>query len=200
MVLELGSGAGFLDEWVPGLRRSEVVWCPWVDLALDAGALPFAAGSLRGVVMTNVLHHLPSPARFFDEAARCVRAGGVIAMVEPWNTPWSRLVYRRFHHEPFEPAGDWGAAGAGPLSRANGALPWILFARDRERFAAEHPHWRVRRVEPMMPLRYLVAGGISLRNLVPAVSAPLWRGLEWLLRPWRHRLAMFALIVLERSR
>ena len=120
-------------------------------------------------------------------------------MVEPWNTAWSRWVYRRWHHEPFEPeARDWEIAGAGPLSTANGALPWILFERDRQRFAALHPEWVLRRLEPMMPMRYLLAGGISLRNLLPGVTGPLWRGAERLLRPWRDRLAMFALIVLER--
>ena len=85
--------------------------------------------------MTNVLHHLPQPGRFFDEAAGCVRPGGVVAMVEPWNTAWSRWVYRHhLHHETFLPAAaDWEVPRGGPLSAANGALPWILFARDRER-------------------------------------------------------------------
>lgn len=198
-VLELGAGAGFLGDFVPSLVRSEVFYCPGIDAVLDGQALPFAGGSLRGIVMTNVLHHLPSPRLFFTEAARCVRPGGVVAMIEPWVTPWSRLVYTRLHHEPFLPeATAWELAGGGPLSAANGALPWILFARDRERFLGEQPAWRLRAVEPIMPFRYLVSGGISLRSLMPAVSYPLWRGVERALAPFRHRLAMFAHVVLER--
>ncbi|MFY9824599.1 MAG: methyltransferase domain-containing protein [Thermoanaerobaculia bacterium] len=197
-VLELGTGAGFLADHVPGLLRSEVFFNPGSDLALDGLALPFAAGALRGIVMTNVLHHLPRPLCFFAEAARAVRPGGVVAMVEPWVTGWSRLIYTRLHHEPFLPAGDWEIPAGGPLSGANGALPWILFERDRERFEREAPAWRVRSVEPIMPLRYLVSGGISLRSLAPAASYPLWRGLERALSPWSHRLAMFAHVVLER--
>jgi SAM-dependent methyltransferase len=198
-VLELGAGAGFLDRFLPGALRSEVFWCPWTDLALDGQALPFADGALRAVVMTNVLHHLPEPSRFLSSAAAAVRPGGVIAMVEPWNTAWSRFVYRRLHHEPFEPgASGWSGPGGGPLSGANGALPWILFARDRERLLAQHPEWELRRCEPLMPLRYLVAGGMSLRSVAPAASAPLWRGIERALRPWRHRLGMFAVVVLAR--
>ena len=199
-VLELGSGAGFLADVVPGLVRSEVFYCPeGIDAALDGLDLPFAAGSLRGVVMTNVLHHLPRPVRFFAEAARCVRPGGVVAMIEPWVTPWSRWVYTRLHHEPFLPeAREWEIAAGRPLSEANGALPRILFARDRERFEREAPEWRVRSVEPIMPLRYLVSGGISLRGLMPAASFPLWRGLERALSPWRNQLAMFAHVVLVR--
>ena len=198
-VLELGSGAGFLADFVPGLVRSEIFYAPGIDVVLDGLALPFAAGSLRAVAMTNVLHHLPRPTRFFAEAARCVRPGGVIAMVEPWVTPWARWVYTRLHHEPFAPeAPGWEGPGGGPLTGANGALPWILFVRDRERFERELPTWRLRSVAPMMPLLYLVSGGISQRNLMPAASFPLWRGLERALSPWRERLAMFAHVVLER--
>jgi len=198
-VLELGSGAGFLGDFVPGLVRSEIFYTPGVDAVLDGLALPFAAGSLRGIAMTNVLHHLPRPLRFFAEAARCVRPGGVVAMVEPWVTPWSKWVYTRLHHEPFLPAArEWEIAAGGPLSGANGALPWILFQRDRERFAREAPAWRVRAIEPIMPFRYLVSGGISMRGLMPAASHPLWRGLERGLAPLRHQLAMFARVVLER--
>lgn len=198
-VLELGSGAGFLRDFVPGLVRSEVFFCPGIDAVLDGLALPFAPGSLRAIAMTNVLHHLPRPVRFFTEAARCVRPGGVITMIEPWVTPWSRLVYTRLHHEPFDPgARDWEIPAGGPLSGANGALPWILFRRDRELFERAAPEWRVRSVEPFMPFRYLISGGISMRDLSPAASFPLWRGLERALHPFRHRLAMFAHVVAER--
>jgi hypothetical protein len=121
-------------------------------------------------------------------------------MIEPWVSPWSRLVYTRLHHEPFHPESrDWELAGGGPLSGANGALPWILFVRDRERFAREAPAWRLRSIQPIMPVRYLVSGGISLRSLAPAASFPLWRGLERALHPFRDRLAMFAHVVLERG-
>lgn len=199
-VLELGSGAGFLGDFVPGLMRSEVFYSPGIDAVLDGLALPFAAESLRGIAMTNVLHHLPRPVRFFAEAARCVRPGGVVAMIEPWVTSWSRRVYPRFHHEPFLPAAEeWEIPAGGPLSGANGALPWILFARDRERFEREAAGWRVRSIEPVMPFLYLASGGISCRSLAPAASFPLWRGFERALRPLRNRLAMFAHVVLERT-
>ena len=198
-VLELGSGGGYFGEVVPGAIRSELFPCPWLDVALDGQELPFADGSLRGIAMTNVLHHLPRPSRFFVEASRCVRPGGVVAMVEPWNTPWSKFVYRRFHHEPFLPdAESWEAIPGGPLSGANGALPWILFVRDRERFCREHPQWRIRSIEPLMPLSYLLSGGVSLRTLIPAGILARWGRVERASRPLSRRAAMFAAIVLER--
>jgi len=198
-VLEIGSGAGFLQEFIPGLVRSEVFVCPGMDVLLDALTLPIAAGSLRAIVMTDVLHHLPEPRRFFFEAARCVRAGGVIAMIEPWVSPWSRWVYGHLHHEPFNPeATDWSFPSAGPLSGANGALPWILFERDRARFTREFPEWAIHTIEPQMPFRYLVSGGVSMRSLMPGAAFGIWRGLENSMHPLMKYIAMFSLVVLER--
>ena len=55
-----------------------------------------------------------------------------------WVTRWSRWIYGRFHHEPFDPQrADWEFPLSGPLSGANGALPWIIFQRDREQFERE---------------------------------------------------------------
>lgn len=199
-VLELGSGAGFLAEYVPDLIASDIMPCPNTDAVIDGHALPLADGALRAIVMTNVFHHLARPRLFLAEAARCVRPGGVMVLVEPWVTPWSRLIYTRLHHEPFAPeAATWEFPASGPLSGANGGLPWIVFERDRELITREFPQWGVASVTPMMPLRYLISGGISLRSLMPGWSFDLWRGVEGLLSPAMGQLAMFARIVLTRG-
>lgn len=199
-VVELGSGAGFLGDYVAGLVTSEVFFCDFVRVVLDAGALPFPAGSLRAILMTNVLHHLPRPLDFIADAARAVRPGGVVAMIEPWITPWSRFVYRRLHHEPCDPAAPPRlAAGGGPLSGANSALPWILFVRDRPGFDAACPAWRIETIRPMMPLRYLLSGGVSMRALMPGWTTAAWRRLDRVLERDPDRWAMFALVVLRRT-
>jgi SAM-dependent methyltransferase len=199
-VLELGSGAGFLSDFIPDLITSELFHCPEISAVLDGQMLPFADNTLRAVVMTNVLHHLPQARRFFTEATRCVQTGGVIVMVEPWLTPWSRLVYTRLHHEPFQPeVAGWEFPTSGPLSGANGALPWILFERDRARFGQEFPRLHIQSICLMMPFRYLVSGGVSLRCLVPAWTFGLWRALERVLQPWMSIWAMFARIVLVKG-
>ncbi len=198
-VLELGAGAGFMSEFVPDLIASEVFYCPNIQMVLSGLSLPLATRSLRGIVMTDVLHHMPQPRLFFAEAARCVRPGGVIAMIEPWVSPWSRFVYTRLHHEPFEPeAVSWELPAGGPLSSANDALPWIIFARDRQKFEQEFLEWRIELVKPIMPFRYLVSGGVSLRALTPGWSFGLWRQIENTLAYWSTELAMFAQIVLLR--
>ena len=194
--LELGSAAGFFKEFVPELITSEVFATPGVDRIVDARHLPFADDELDGIVMTDVLHHIPDVARFFQEATRCVRAGGQVLMIEPWNTPWSKWVYQHLHPEPFEPHGDWTIPDTGPLSGANGALPWILFARDRARFEEEFPALRIESIEPLMPFSYLISGGVSMRALAPGwVYRPL-RWVESQLQP--QRWAMFALVKLKK--
>jgi SAM-dependent methyltransferase len=199
-VLELGSGAGFLREVLPEAITSEVFRTPGAAVVLDARVLPVRAGALRAVVMTDVLHHVPDCRAFFAEATRCVRPGGVVSAIEPWVSAWSSFVYGRLHHEPFRPdAPEWEFPAAGPLSGSNQALPWILFERDRARFEAEFPGWRVEVVRPFMPFRYLASGGVGLRALSPAWSTPAWRGIERLAAPWMRSLAMFAHVVLRRA-
>ncbi len=199
-VLELGAGAGFMRQFVPRFIASDVLHCEGLTLVADGQRLPLAAQSLRGIAMVNVLHHLPSAAGFFAEAARCIVAGGVIAMIEPWVTPWSQFVYTRLHHEPFDPKRlEWGFASSGPLSGANGALPWIMFERDRQRFVQTFPQWRIELVQPHMPLRYLLSGGVSMRGLQPSWTFGLWRCIERAMERVGIRAAMFALIVLRRA-
>jgi SAM-dependent methyltransferase len=200
-VLEIGSGAGFLAETglVEGLITSDVFLTPGADLVLDARHMPFADGSLRAIVMTDALHHIAAPRAFMAEATRCVRPGGVVSMVEPWVTPWSRLIYGRLHHEPFRPESiDWEFPETGPLSGANGALPWIMFDRDRAIFEREFPDWVVGQVKLMMPVRYLLSGGVSMRTLVPQWSYSIVNLVETMLHPYMNHLAMFAHITLHR--
>ena len=87
-VLEIGSGAGFLGDFVPGLITSDVMGIPGLSLVLDGRALPIGTGALRGVAMTEVLHHIPDAIAFFADAARRVAPGGRVVMIEPWVTPW----------------------------------------------------------------------------------------------------------------
>lgn len=194
--LELGAGGGFAKRSLPRLLASEVFPLPTLDLCADALALPFSRASLRSILLTNVFHHIPKPRTFLSEAARCLQPGGVLAMVEPWVTPWSELVYQRLHHEPFAPrAPEWEFPPGGPLSAANGALPWIIFERDRRQFEREFTALEILHIRPLMPLRYLLSGGVSLRSLAPGWSFQLWKALE---QPFNRRAGLFALIVLRR--
>lgn len=194
-VLELGAGAGFLGETIPGLVSTELVFYTGINAVLDGQRLPFMTGSLRAIVFTDVLHHLPQPREFFREAARCVRPGGRVVMVEPRVTRWSRLIYPNLHNEVFDPgATRWEFPPSGPLSGSNQALPWIIFERDRAIFEREFPQWQLLKIQPVMALRYLVSGGLTTKFSPFTWTYPFWRWLD-------ERLtfaAMFAFVSLER--
>jgi hypothetical protein len=120
-------------------------------------------------------------------------------MIEPWPTTWSRFVYGHLHHEPFDPSiRDWRLPPGGPLSGANGALPWIVLRRDRDRFDAGWPELTVDHLTPIMPFRYLISGGVSLRALMPSWTTGLWRGAERLLEPVSDVLGMFVFAVVRK--
>jgi SAM-dependent methyltransferase len=198
-VLELGSGGGFMSDVVPHLITSELFYCANIRAVINGLHLPFTAKSLRGIVMTNVLHHIPQPRLFFTEASRCVQSGGVISMIEPWVSAWSKFVYNYLHHEPFQPTAlSWELSTSGPLSGANDALPWMIFVRDRQKFEKEFPRWQIELIQPMMPFCYLLSGGVSLRGFMPGWSFAIWKQIENSLSRWNNQLAMFAQIVLRR--
>ncbi|GHS95008.1 hypothetical protein AGMMS50276_09120 [Synergistales bacterium] len=205
-ILELGSGAGFLKDFNKAVITSEVFKCDGIDMQIDAcNRTPFNNGELKAILMTDVFHHLPNVGGggenigFFKESARIVASGGVISMIEPWVTPWSRLIYTKLHHEPFDTAAqNWEFESTGPLSGANGALPWIVFERDIEKFRHAHPEWLLESARLMMPFAYLFSGGVSMRALFPGWGYPLIRGAENLLGRFNKKIAMFAHIVLRK--
>jgi SAM-dependent methyltransferase len=193
-VLELGAGGGMSKQFIPDIITSECVFPSGADIVIDAHTLPVGDLSLRAIVMVDVLHHISDPRLFLSEASRCVRSGGVIAMIEPWVNFWSKTIYQNFHHEPFLPDETaWSLSRNASAASANGALPWIMLHRDRARFEAEFPEWEIRLVKPIMPLVYLLSGGIAMRKLMFGKSYRLWRTLE---RPLEPYMGMFACIVL----
>jgi len=196
-VLELGSGGGFLSKYVPGLITSDILLLPDLMCVLDGERLPFEDGSLKAIVMSNVLHHIPHVRKFFAEAERCLRPGGVVALIEPWMTWWSRQIYGRFHHEPCDPtAKEWEFPSTGPLSSANEALAWICLVRDRSLFESQFPGLNIEKIEPILALRYMLSGGVAMHTLLPEFA---YRPLGWLESTWPiNRGAMFARLLLRR--
>lgn len=196
-IVELGAGGGLVGKLLPEVVTSDVFIVRGVDLVADGRRMPFRDSSLRAIIMTNVLHHIPEVESFLREAERCLRPGGRIIAVEPWNTGWSRLVHERLHHEPFIPEADsWEFSSDGPLSGANAALPWIVVQRDRPRLEAEF-QLRVVDVKPFMPFRYLASGGVSMKSLQPRWTYGIWRTVDES-RLFAERMALFAVIAIER--
>jgi SAM-dependent methyltransferase len=174
VAVELGSGAGFVQELLPEVITSDVVPYPGVDQVIDATKMPFPDGGVRALFLLNVFHHIADAPAFLREAQRCLAPGGRMLIVDQQPGHISSPILRYAHHEPFSPdAARWEFETSGPLSGANGALAWIVFRRDAERFRSLFPGLSVQRYEPHTPLRYWISGGLKRWSLAPGWAFPL---------------------------
>jgi SAM-dependent methyltransferase len=174
ILLELGSGGGFLKEIIPSVVCSDVISLPSNDMTFSALKMPFKNNSVSGIFMVDTFHHIPDSEIFLKEAARVLKKNGKIIMVEPANSLWGRFIFKNFHHEPFDPKGTWKIPDAGPMSGANGSLPWIVFERDKEIFYKKFPGFKINSIKYHHALTYLVSGGVSRRQLMPDFTYPLF--------------------------
>jgi len=199
IVIEMGSGAGFIKQTIPGAITSDVMFLPFVDIVMDGLYLPFPANSVDCLVLMDVFHHISNVGLFFNEANRILRKGGRIIMIEPWINRWSLWVYSNLHHEAIDiSTANWDFTSSGPLSGANQALPWIVFDRDRHIFEEKYPALKIKKIRPMMPFIYLLSGGFKLNLTMPAFSYLFWKKVEQGLFN-EEKLGMFGLIVLEKG-
>lgn len=205
-IVELGSGPGFARAFIPELLLTDVVRAAWHDQEMSAESLPFADGTAGAIVLFDVLHHLASPATFFEEASRALAPGGRIVLCEPYVSPLSFPVYKLFHEEPVwmaaDPLADLAASAADQAGDkdpfdSNQAIPTLLF--DRARGAAElagrFPRLRLVTVERLAGLAYPSSGGFRSKPMLPL---PLWRWLyraEGALPAWAFRLIGFRILV-----
>ena len=205
--IEIGSGPGFAREFIPELELTEVVQAPWHARRMSAEALSAPDGSVGALLLFDVLHHIATPATFFSEAARVLRPGGRILLCEPYISPVSRWVYRRFHPEPVDMtaaplagAASDADAGKDPFD-SNQAIPTLIFGRDKGRaFSQMFPQLSLVRVERLAGLSYPATGGFSRPPFLPTA---VWRGLfamESLLPQIAFRgIGFRMLVVIERK-
>lgn len=198
-ILEIGSGAGYLKKRIPGLISSDIFFLPFVDLIFNGLYVPLKESSISAITMLNVFHHIPDPEKFLFEAERILMKGGRIVFIEPWVSTWSKIVYTHFHHEGFNlHTKKWKFSSRGPLSDSNQALPWIVFERDIKIFQKKFNALQVKKIQPLMPFRYLLSGGISLRNIIPSWTYGLWKKIDQVFEKESDKWGMFALIVVEK--
>ena len=198
VLVELGSGGGFIKEVISNVITSDILELPNVDKVFSAVEMPFERDGVDAFFMIDVLHHIADPRAFFAEALRCLKVGGKIVMIEPANTLFSRFIYKSFHHEAFDTQSCWELGKGGPVSHGNGALPWIIFSRDRKIFEEEFPCLRIVRMHNHTPLRYLLSGGLTLRQLLPSFTYPAAKAMECALSPLKNILGMFQTIEIEK--
>ena len=182
-IVELGSGSSYIKSLRPDIITSDVT--PGLaDMAIDGRDLPFPDNSVAAILMTHVFHHVPDAAAFFREACRVLVPGGVISLVEVTHTPFAKWFFSRVHPEPYDDAAaEWGFPEGHSMLDSNQALSWMVFHRDRDRFAAEFPALSLECARFLPWLSYLLSGGVNLRNFVPCILAPAVVCLDYAFKP-----------------
>jgi len=178
IVVELGAGAGLSARYLS--RKpilSDVVANPWLDVAMDAVRLPLRDGSIDVVIVSNALHHVPSPAQCLLEATRVLKPGGVILLNDAYCSLLLRVILRLAQHEGYSwdvdvfdksaPANDPNDPWSG-----NNAVSNLLFDCP-DRFAANFPALRLVADTPCESLLFLASGGVTAQVRMPALPGPL---------------------------
>lgn len=198
-IIELGSGGGFLKEIIPNVITSDIIQLPNVDTHFSATDMPFKNNSIDAFFLLDVLHHIPQPKLFFKEADRCLKKRGKIVMIEPANTFFSRLIYMNLLHEDFDISAEWEFNTQGPLSSANAALAWIIFARDLKKFKKMFPSLKIKTMRQHTPFRYLFSGGLSYKQFVPSCCYVPIHFIEKFLSPFNKYIGLFMTIEIQKN-
>jgi SAM-dependent methyltransferase len=199
--VELGAGIGRLHERCPWIVPTDVEPTDWAKEVVDAESLPYAEGELSNLVLIDVFHHLGRPARFLTEAARTLRVGGRAVILDPYCSPVSTTLYRRFHHEWTDLEADpfrEDVTGADDPLASNQALATLAFFRRSAELARRWPDLRLVERRRLALLAYPLSGGFTGRKLVPWRVGSALRHIEPVLGPFARLLAFRCLVVLER--
>ena len=198
--IELGSGGGFLKEVINDVITSDVLELPDVDKVIFAEKIPYPDESVAAFFLLGTLHHIKDPAKFFSEVSRCLKPGAKVIMIEPTNTPFSRLIFKHIHHEQFDEKKDsWQVNGKGRMADANLAMPWAIFSRDKKKFLVKYPDLEIIQINKHTPFRWFLSGGMAYRQFVPSASFEFFTNIERILSPFHNMLGSFMTIVVKKS-
>jgi SAM-dependent methyltransferase len=169
--VDIGCGAGLSREFIKAkqLLLTDFTGHDFLDLKfVDAMNTPFAPESFDFVIATNVIHHLPHPVRFFREARRILKAGGVLLVHEVHCSLLLRAVLRIMRHEgySFQPDvfdDECVCTDPNDLWAGNNAIPDLLF-RDHRRFEREVPWFRIERDQFTECAIFLNSGGVTAKT------------------------------------
>jgi SAM-dependent methyltransferase len=162
--LEIGSGPGLSKNFIDCIT-SDIVKNDYIDREEDACNLSFYENSLDNIMGIDILHHLSSPDKFFQEADRVLKQNGRIILIEPYISLFSYLVRKIFHHENLDLS---GSAKISPdPDQSNLALPTILFFKQNFSQKSCFGNFRIIKLEKQDLIAYPLSGGFKNINIIP---------------------------------
>jgi SAM-dependent methyltransferase len=173
-ILDIGGGTAHVKSVRKDVTCIDILPFPGVDVVADAHRLPFSDRHFGGIVMLDVLHHLTRPVDFLREAARVLRPGGVLAMIEPGMSRVAYPFYKHLHQEPADMSIDPFVPALEPGPRdpfdSNQAIPTLLFDRPEnlDKLRRFVPELVLRRVDWLGLFAFPLSGGFKRWCFMPA--------------------------------
>jgi SAM-dependent methyltransferase len=203
--VEIGSGPGLMAEFAPDVIRTDILHSPFINIASDAHYLPFATGSVDNVIGLDVLHHFNQPLAVLREVSRVLRIGGRFVVVEPYITPFSRLIYTYLHQEECDLAAKpWQEHNQFEDDKlafdGNAAIPYLLLEKSGITLQESLPNMGLVKVQKFSLITYLLSGGFKSFSLLPNWLYPMLQRAEDITESlWRNLAALRALIIWEKT-
>ena len=199
--IELGAGVAPIRNSFPDVLATDVVYSEQLDRTLNAQDMDLGNGSVRAVYGQNCFHHFPEPERFFGELERVLTPGGGAILLEPYYGPIASWMFPRlFSTEGFDKNyPSWETPATGPMNGANQALSYIVFVRDRDKFARKFPGLEIVHREVCgNHLEYLLSGGLNFRQLVPNWMIPVVSAVQKLGSPFNRWTSLHHVVVIRK--
>lgn len=205
-ILDIGGGTANIKDVREDVTSIDILAFPGIDVVCDAHQMPFCDGYFAGIVMLDVLHHLARPVSFLAEAARVLRPGGRLVMIEPGMSTVAYPFYKFLHQEPadldadpfYEPPVD---TERDPFD-SNQAIPTLLFdnPQNTAKVAIRVPALKVRQVDWLSLFAYPLSGGFNRWQLVPEWAlAPMMKLEDSLPRAIRRFFGFRVFVLLEKQ-
>jgi len=173
---EVGAGAGLSKCFIENknLLLTDYSDCSWLDQKVDALNLPYSNSSYDFIIESNVLHHLAFPLKFFSEAYRVLKPGGVLLIQDVWGSLLLRTLLKYFKTEGYSYSVDvfsstLSSCDESNLWAGNNVMPNILFD-DIEKLERESG-FQVIQFELSECLIFPLSGGVTSKILVPQLPS-----------------------------
>ncbi len=180
--LELGAGSGNFKEFYPQAISADIEKRDWLDMSFDAHEMPFENSSVANIVMIDVFHHLADPVRFLHEASRVLKSGGRLIMLEPFPSPFSKIVYKLFHPEPFIYDIDYFSEQKVDDKHpwdSNQAIPYLIFFKHLDKFSEQFSDsFRILKKDKLSFILYPASGGFENPSMVPQTLISIFKRIE----------------------
>jgi SAM-dependent methyltransferase len=180
--LELGSGIAASKDFIKcrNFTVSDYLDSDWLDLrnvnALDTG---FSPSSFDFIIISNTIHHLAFPKKFFQEAHRLLKPNGRLIIQDIYTSLCMRILLNVTKHEGYNEIIDVFSEKVpcneshDPWS-ANCSIPKLLF-KFKDKFNKELPNWEIIHYKNVEFLSFANSGGVIAKtkhvNLSPRLLA-----------------------------